>query len=69
MYVYLVMENIKGSLLVISLEEVSDPQHVNIHVHVSRKYIDTYWAKDQTILIEIESNQFLKKCNESILCV
>lgn len=67
MYVYLVMENIKGSLLVISLEEVSDPQHVNIHV--SRKYIDTYWAKGQTILIEIESNQFLKKCNESILCV
>lgn len=65
MYVYLVMENIKGSLLVISLEEVSDPQYVNI----SRKYIDTYWAKDQTILIEIESNQFLKKCNESILCV
>lgn len=65
MYMYLVMENIKGCLLVISLEEVSDPQHVNI----SRKYIDTYWAKDQTILIEIESNQFLKKCNESILCV
>lgn len=34
MYMYLVMENIKGSLLVISLEEVSDPQHVNISVNI-----------------------------------